>query len=174
MLDCSERLACIKGIFEIAGEKIETRKKLHKLVYLLQELGIELNQDFTFHHYGVFSPTLANDLSLASAEDTGFLEESRDSQGAYVYELKQTSESNTESIVRSFVSEEDPILRDLVSKQPRYLEVLSTIVYLYRNHYRGERLVAKLKELKPDLGNYFDEAFQQAKEIYDFSIKDDV
>ena len=64
-MDALVRLGRLRQLVQAAGGEIEGRKKLHKVAYLCQRQGLDLGQDFMFHMYGVFSPSLAEDLNEA-------------------------------------------------------------------------------------------------------------
>src|SRR5579883_1531825 len=61
-----ERLGRLRRLIETAGGRVEGRKKLHKLAYLCQRAGTDLGQSFIFYMYGVYSPSLAQDVEAAS------------------------------------------------------------------------------------------------------------
>lgn len=145
---------------------IDSKKKLHKLIYLLQANGEEFDQDFIFHYYGVFSPTLAQDIDIAQEKDLVRIKEPNDGQWAYSIRLTESSTPNTELIS----STNKALLTKLALEDAQLLEVLSTIVYLFKNYYKGEDLVFKLKELKPKLERYYDRAFELALEHFNISI----
>ena len=46
-------------IVDWAGEKLETRKRLQKVVYLLHAAGCPLDVGYTLHHYGPYSSDVA-------------------------------------------------------------------------------------------------------------------
>lgn len=66
-MDRIERLNRLETFFQWVGGSITGRKKLHKLIYLSQALGFDLGQEFIFHFYGVYSPSLSKDLEMAKA-----------------------------------------------------------------------------------------------------------
>jgi len=46
-------------LVEWSGESLKTRKRLQKVVYLLQAAGCPLDAEFTLHHYGPYSHDVA-------------------------------------------------------------------------------------------------------------------
>jgi uncharacterized protein len=167
-MDLYERIEKMRALLAAtASHKIESKKKLHKLIYLLQQKGEDFDQDYTFHYYGVFSPSLAGDLDTAKKWALINVEEPEEGQLAYTISLPKGSQ--IESI--SSISENSIIiLNTLAQKDPQYLEVLSTIVYLDRNFYKGDELKQKLQELKPDLERHYTEAFKIANELFNIKV----
>ncbi|MCK4791269.1 MAG: hypothetical protein KAV87_46480, partial [Desulfobacteraceae bacterium] len=69
--------------------KIESKKKLHKLVYLLQQAGEDFDENFIFYYFGVFSPTLANDLEFAEKAGVIVIEEPKGGAWGYTIKLRE-------------------------------------------------------------------------------------
>lgn len=155
------------GLVALVDGTIHSRKKLHKMVYLLQELGEDFDQDFTFHNYGVFSPSLARDLDFAG--NLGLLHQSRE-ENQYIITVER---DGTELEEPSNIFSDDNIVsaaNRLQGEPPQFLEVLSTIVYLYRGYYRGNALKKKLMSLKGDLSIHYNGAYQFARELYGIEV----
>ena len=157
-----ERIDKLRALLQEVGGEIVGRKKFHKIVYLMQKKNEDFSQDFKYHHFGVWSPTLSEDVSLAkyhkivseNETDSGFIINLTDPTPL---ETKYGTVKNIEFLLK------------LNSLEPRELEVLSTIVYLFDNGYRNGKLRTKLTELKPKLKRHFDKGFLLAQEYY--SIK---
>lgn len=155
------RVEKIKQLLLAAGGKISGRKKLQKLAYLCQEAGTDLGQSFTFHYYGVYSPSLAHDLVIA--EDWNEITEKPDGFGfGYIIELNPETIVEKESTLTSGFD----VVNALAHEAPAVLEVLSTIVYLDRHGFSGNELISKLRELKGHLETHFDHSLQLASEYY--------
>ncbi len=148
--------------------KIRSKKKLHKLVYLLQQAREDFDQDFTFHYYGVFSPSLARDID--SAKELGLIGIEQHQSG-YGYDISLTPAVEVGKIAE-LGSRGQGILGDLADKDAQLLEVLSTIVYLDRNFYHGSELKQKLKALKPDLSVHYEEAYGLATKLFAIELTD--
>jgi uncharacterized protein YwgA len=159
-----ERIERIEKCIDIIGGEIVGRKKLHKLIYLLQAKGIDFGQDFIFHFYGVYSPTLSVDLHIA--EDLGILIEET-SGPAFKIQLK---EENGSGEAKCGSGTEKELVKFLADQPASVLEVLSTMVYLHQEGFDGERLSAKLNELKKHLEGHFPKAKELAKELYDIKL----
>jgi len=161
----------IRMLNTIDDKRIDGRKKFHKLIYLLQDRGIDFGQGFIFHNYGVYSPSLAMDLTHACHLE-GLKEEEKEKEtGGYKY-----YEYSLGDDYKDFLDENEPEdlridenLKRLLELDTPVLEVLSTIVYLDKKGYRGEKLEGTLGDLKGHLKKYFPEAYKAAGEFY--SIK---
>ena len=161
-----KRLGKVRSLLEKMGGSIYSRKKLHKLVYLIQNSGENFGYDFVFHHYGVFSPLLARDLEFGCAISM-INQDKDDALAGYKIALSEPASDFIASDNLENTSED--LVESLGQKDPQFLEVLSTIVYLNDNYYQGERLTRKLKELKPDLQKYYNEAYELAEEHYEIT-----
>lgn len=151
-----DRIEKLRVLLNTVGGNIHSRKKLHKMVYLLQShiQGEDFDQDFIFHYFGVFSPTLARDLDSATEEKL-ILEELVDEE--YVISL------STETVgAVKLCSRMESLAQQLSRKTPQLLETLSTIVYLSKDYYEGQALKDKLARLKPKLRKYYKDAFKLA------------
>lgn len=160
------RLARLRALVSQTGGRIDGRKKLHKLVYLCQHAGTDLGQSFVFHMYGVYSPSLAQDL--ASAVEWGVLSE-RPVNDAYEIAL---GEAELPVHLEALKSHDRGLsIVEQLGKEPAgLLEVLSTIAYLATAGYGGDQLEGKLRELKGHLGSYFPRAFALAREHFGISV----
>ena len=88
-MDKLRRLGQLQRLVQAAGGQVDGRKKLHKLAYLCQRKGTDLGQEFQFHMYGVYSPSLARDVDAATAWN--LLKEDRLEGGSYEISLPQDS-----------------------------------------------------------------------------------
>ena len=163
-MDKLSRLDRLQRLVEAAGGTVDGRKKLHKLVYLCQRSGTDLGQAFQFHMYGVYSPSLAQDVDAATA--WGLLKEKPSAGGTYKIRL---------------LSELSPPVADmpglgtvqtLAKESSATLEVLSTIVYLWDLDLRGEDLRISLRDLKGHLESFFDSAFDLAAQHFGIELND--
>jgi len=151
-MEFSQRLEKLKILLSAAGNTVQGRKKLQKLAYLCQAAGEPLGQSFTFHHYGVYSPTLADDIRAAASMQ---LLDEFDGCGTVVMKLKTPVEVQP--------SKGFSIVQKLKDKEARLLEVLTTILYLKAQGYADATLKAKLTALKGQHSDFFAEAFELAK-----------
>jgi uncharacterized protein len=150
-MDVLERAARIVSLLQLCGGTVEGRKKLQKIVYLLQEAGEDFGQVFSYHYYGVYSSGLAGDIAYMM--ESGVVTEAQITDGVNV-KFSVGLANDAISLVVPAVLQHTPLAEKLSSMTPRELEVLSTIVFLYRNGMRNDELVSRLRELK---GSLFDD-----------------
>lgn len=158
-----DRISKIINLLKIAGNEIETRKKLHKTIYLLQALGEDFDYDYRFHHFGVFSPSLAYDLDYA--DDKEILENNEKSDQGYVIKFKNETGLEEHNRFDESIKEKAKIF---LGKSPQFLEALSTIIYLTKKYFRGSELKGKFYEIKPQLKDQYKNALKMANEHYGF------
>ena len=167
MMDKLSRLDRLQRLVEAAGGAdgtVDGRKKLHKLVYLCQRSGTDLGQAFQFHMYGVYSPSLAQDVDAATA--WGLLEEKLSAGGSYEIRLL----SDLGPPVADMLGLDT--VRTLANESSATLEVLSTIVYLWDLDLREEDLRILLRDLKGHLESLFNSAFDLAAQHFDIELND--
>lgn len=159
------RIDKIIGLLCYANNEIRSRKKFHKLVYLVQEAGEDFDQDFIYHNFGVFSPSVAHDLD--EAEKKGFLTQVVSGQDkGYTICATEKSQKHSNLFVPLLGDNTKRLIDALKNEKPQILEVLSTIVYLSQSHYRGKSIKEKLFELKPKLRDHYPKAFELARKHY--------
>jgi uncharacterized protein YwgA len=165
-VDIVDRCQKIIELLDTVGGSVKGRKKLQKIIYLLQAAGEDFDQDYVFWHYGVFSKTLASDLAYLVS--SGIVEESLLADSPYeTYEVKlATSVSNTHSAL----SERANMAKKLAEEEPRTLELLSTIVYLNGQGLRNGTLSEEVKRRKGHLLSEADNAVALAKDEYSISL----
>ena len=167
-MDKLTRLDRLQRLVQAADGQVDGRKKLHKLVYLCQRSSTDLGQAFQFHMYGVYSPSLAQDVDAAAS--WGLLEEEALADGSYEIRLPQDFQPTQ---FGSSGTGEDGFrtVRELADQPSATLEVLSTIVYLWGLGFRGSALKKPLHDVKGHLQSLFDDAFGLAEKHFDIRIE---
>ena len=167
-MDKLMRLKQLQRLVQAAGGQVDGRKKLHKLAYLCQRKGTDLGQAFQFHMYGVYSPSLAQDVDAATSWE--LLEEEPLAGGSYEIRLSQDSQA---AQFTSLAAGEDGFrtVEALAGESSTTLEVLSTIVYLWSLGFRGAGLKKSLRDVKDHLMPRFDDAFELAEQHFDIRIE---
>lgn len=151
----SKRIEKIQKLILAAGKSIDSKKKLQKLAYICQVSGEDLSQDFIFHHYGVFSPSLASDLE--KAVDLGVLKTVSLAGVAVKTSLNQPVEDTDVS------SNGYTVVSELKNESTPMLEALTTVIYLSKLGYSGHELKSKFDNLKEHLSDKFEESLNLAK-----------
>ncbi len=166
-----ERIGKLRALVRAVGGRIDTRKKFHKLVYLLQQKGEDFGEDYSFYDYGPYSPTLAADLELASDQQIGAIEAKESHSVGYrkYHYVLPTGMNEWWGTEIPLSTEAVGLATELSQEDSRLLEVLGTIVYLDRRHYKERALRDKLQELKPKLSDFFEKAFDLAKKHFGVS-----
>lgn len=146
------------------GGELKSRKRMQKVVYLLQAAGCKaLDADFTLHHYGPYSQDVAalTDQMVSG----GLLLETEDVNqqigSSYCYNLSAEAKQSLakfeiEESGRSAAAEIEPFeskAKELLRKEVRDLEYAATAAYFYRQQRdwktAGARTCA-FKRLEPD------------------------
>jgi len=149
--------------------EVPGRKRLQKIVHLLQESGAaEFRYRFILHYFGPFSRELASDLDFLRA--AGLLKEEppAEGDGAYVYSAsgKEASERICE-LYGGARSQPDwaQLAERLNNEATPLLEALSTVVFLARRGRQGEQLGEEFTAVKPGLKERFEEAVSLGEEL---------
>lgn len=116
-----------------AGENgLEGRKRLQKVVYLLQEAGCPLDCRYTLHYFGPYSRDVADRCDEMVAG--GLVEESTSSQSGvtkYTYSLKPETRASLESMRFRDLSRFEELGKRLIKEDLWLLELGSTIGLFY-------------------------------------------
>jgi len=128
-------------LVEWAGE-LKTRKRLQKVVYLLQAGGCDLGLDYSLHHYGPYSQDLA---SLTDGMvHSGLLREDPKSNAvagtSYQYALSETAtkqlrrmgeQSSHQARLGALAGHRELAERLLAESDVRQLEYAATVAYFF-------------------------------------------
>jgi uncharacterized protein YwgA len=148
-------------LIEIAGQ-IDTRKRMQKIVFLLQAAGCPFEADFFLHRFGPYSQDVARLTDeLVSA---GILEElaSENAMGRqFAYKLSRVGEAQLHALeqkpsahaARKTLDAFADLVRELVIANLRELEVASTIAYCHlasKNWENAKLSGCRYKNVDPD------------------------
>lgn len=145
-------------IIEWAG-LVDTRKRLQKVVYLLQTAGYPSEAEYALHHYGPYSHDVARLTDQMTQAE--LLEETSKPNimglgFRYSYSLSQTARSaladfeatsKGENLAKSLTPFE-PKARLLFDADLRDLEYASTIVFFCRQGHEWDKAVEKMRVFK--------------------------
>ncbi|NMB40895.1 MAG: hypothetical protein GX996_03055 [Firmicutes bacterium] len=138
--------------------KIIGRKKLQKMVYLLQQAGVPYNLKFRYHHYGPYSAELQAEIDRLIGHQ--LLTETYDGV-AYTYEITEQGRSflqKYKEVIGHFFDLPIPAVEKLMETDTSVLEMASTYAYLLEMGYQQQDAINKTEELKPLLKNHLEEA----------------
>lgn len=148
------------------GDSIDGRKRLQKLVYLVQQMGGPFKEVFQYHLYGPFSEQLANELE----EMKGFglvreIPEPAYSGRKYKYSITEEGKRLLRSMPNSGLKPFEELIRDLGHRNTRDLELMATSLFLSKNargvHESG--IVKRVKDLKSEQ-EYSNEEIEESLE----------
>lgn len=149
-------------------DTIEGRKKLHKIIHILQRTGFEdeFSQDFGYLHYGPYSEDVTYEISTLTKEQL-IDEETREGEPYVTYVYKNTDRNR--ALLKEIKQDASPKwavrARYLNQKSAQELEAISTILFLQRNGFDGDRLKTRFNELKPNLAARFDSALREIQKV---------
>jgi uncharacterized protein YwgA len=149
--------------------RIGGRKKLQKIVHILQERGAPFPERFEYSYYGMYSQQLRSEVERLESEN--LVKESPTVAGTTVsYSLEKTDE--LETLVRKIGQEQEPAwaetARHLNSLSPHELEGVSTILFLRDCGVSGQALKQRLLGLKPHLESCYARCEGEASALPDF------
>lgn len=120
--------AKLMQFFSVVREVVG-RKKLQKIIYILQSSGIPFEEKYQFHFYGPYSEELS--LRIEELSNLGLISEKKEEKSNYVqyrYEITPEGEVFLEQIPVDM-----PDLKEkldlLVGESSRFLELVATMLY---------------------------------------------
>lgn len=137
---------------------VSGRKKLQKMIHLLECSGEDLSYQYEYHYYGPYSDQLQEEVNVLVQQ--GFLDESH-VDGTYIYQITEKGKHFKDILENngnfSFTLNEN-LVHMLSQESSQFLEMVSTFAYLIESGYSHEDARIKAQELKPHLGGYLDRA----------------
>ncbi|SFB25952.1 hypothetical protein SAMN04488072_1128 [Lentibacillus halodurans] len=152
--------------FFSAANEVSGRKKLQKMIYILQKCHVPFEEKYQFHFYGPYSEELS--LRIEELCNLGFISEEKETKSNYIqYHYEITSDG--EAFLDQFQMEMPDMTEQIAllkGQSSRFLELVSTVFY-----FEGlpvNEVVEKVHAVKPKQ-NYtkaeIDEAFRFIGEI---------
>ena len=157
--------------------KLDTRKRLQKVVSLLKAAGADIKAEYTLHLYGPYSSDVAQRTDEMAA--AGFLLEEVTTNAfggqTYSYSLpehveRQLSELDKQASRQAFLQHET-LARKLLNEPALRLELASTVAHIYQAKldWTQARIdAAAFKKRKPDCPEMLD-AERLAREVIEGS-----
>jgi uncharacterized protein YwgA len=147
--------------------RVEGRKKLHKQVHILQELGCPFPERFDYSYYGMYSRELRSEVG-ALVQEKLILETSTPNMvGEWTYTFESTPA--LEQFLDGLNIEREPawaaLAKQINSLHTQMLEGISTILFLRRRGLEAEELRARFHALKPHLTSIYARCEQVAKTL---------
>ena len=138
--------AKLMQFFQVASE-VTGRKKLQKMIYILQKCKVPFEEKYHFHFYGPYSEELT--LRVEELCNLGFLKEEREDKSSY-FQYHYHITNDGEGFLKQFSLDMPDItgkVELLKSQSSRFLELVSTLLY-FDDLSDGER-VEKVHKVKP-------------------------
>lgn len=139
------------------ANKLDTRKRLQKVVFMLQSAGCPLDADFYLHHYGPYSEDVAR-LADEMVRENLLLEnlEEVPKGTKYTYCLSKEVEEQLKTLEQTEKGQEwirqmapfEEKAKALLGKDLRHLEFASTILYFQQRGCSWDEAVAKAEKFK--------------------------
>jgi uncharacterized protein YwgA len=129
--------------------EVRGRKKLQKIVYILEHYGMDAPYKYSYHFYGPYSAQLQEEIEFLVQYN--FIEEISEN-GTYEYKITDEGERFRKQIGRNQdISINNELLTKLNAESSQFLEMLSTYIFLLSSGYDDAAARSKAAELKPHL-----------------------
>jgi len=153
--------------FQLANE-VTGRKKLQKMIYILQKSEVPFEEKYQFHFYGPYSEELT--LRVEELCNLGFLKETKEDKVNYFqyhYEVTPAGESFLDQFTVD-MPDFSGKLELLQNRSSRFLELVATILYF--EDLSKQEQIEKLQQVKPKqnfTGEEITEAYEFISQIRD-------
>lgn len=148
-------------------KRVEGRKKLQKIVHILQTLGAPFPQRFEYSYYGMYSSQLRSEIERLESEKLVTEKENRVSRGHPTYSL--TATNRLEKLLDNLNYPQNPpwakLAQELNGLSSQQLEAISTILFLEDCGLEGDGLRQRFQALKPHLESILDPCLKKAREL---------
>ena len=151
-------------LIDLVGGKVEGRKRLQKLAYIMKMKKFPLRYEFFYHHYGPYSPELNLEMSELVSQE---LVKEKETNAGYEYELTSKGKNlinllEEKQLVKNFQAGEEleQLAKNIKNQEPSLLELTSTILFIHDYGAPLEKAVKEAMELKPHLRSYKEKAVE--------------
>lgn len=146
------------------AKQVTGRKKLQKMIYILQQCRVPFEEKYQFHFYGPYSEELT--LRVEELCNLNFLKEEKEEKSNYhQYHYSITEDGAT--FLNQFevnIPEIEDRISVLQNCSARFLELVSTVLYF--SYLPREEIIDKVHTVKPKL-KYTDEEMNEAFQFID-------
>lgn len=143
----------------ICTEGVTGRKKLQKMVHILQTQGVDFGFDFRLALYGAYSSSLSSQVE--ELVEFGLIDESPGSSGGYPtssFIARERLINALDTLQECHFPAWSELAKSLNEKSSRELEGISTVLYLEKAGLAGESLKEQFQAIKPHLSGDFEAA----------------
>ncbi|MFD2750846.1 YwgA family protein [Virgibacillus siamensis] len=151
--------AKLMQFFSVAQD-ISGRKKLQKMIYILQQCHVPFEEKYQFHFYGPYSEELS--LRVEELCNLGFIAEEKEERSNY-FQYNYTITDDGKAFLNQFkmdMPEMTTQVARLQEKSSRFLELVSTMLFF--NDLPVNQLIEKIHTVKPKQ-KYTDEEISDAQ-----------
>ncbi|AUJ24094.1 MULTISPECIES: YwgA family protein [Virgibacillus] len=155
--------AKLMQFFAVANE-VTGRKKLQKMIFILQKCHMPFEEKFAFHFYGPYSEELT--LRVEELCNLGFIKEEKEDRSNY-HQYHYTITEDGQAFLEQFKKDMPDFSQQVYAmkeKSSRFLELVATILYF--DDLSLEKSIAKVHTVKPKQ-KYTDEEIQEAISFID-------
>jgi len=147
-------------------QKVKGRKKMQKLVHILQELGHPFPERFEYSYYGMYSVELRNELDRLQSESLIVEEPQENGSGDTTYVVKSTPDlDRLVSTLKDESTEWVKVAHQLNQWSAPTLEGISTILFFWNRGLEGAQLKQRVLALKPHLSSIYLGCEKKADEL---------
>ncbi len=140
----------IRDILSAADGEIVGRIRMQKIVYLLEQCGMEAGFDYSYYHYGPYSENLSITLERAQYLDKTIVEEqNRSDTGFYsIFRLQNENKETPSAIGKLGYERAKDIITKIKNEASSIAELAATIHWLV-NEEKITDWKTELKRRKP-------------------------
>ncbi|BFH60496.1 YwgA family protein [Paenibacillus azoreducens] len=139
-------------------DSVYGRKKVQKMVHLLETSGTELPFKYEYHYYGPYSAEVQEEIGFLVQQ--GFLDEIKHDE-AYEYVITDRGrnfKTTLEDDGGYSIDLNERLLNSMTKESSQFLEMVSTYAFLIDSGYEAGSAREKALELKPHLERFVDKA----------------
>lgn len=154
--------AKLMKFFSVADE-VTGRKKLQKMIYILQKCHVPFEEKYQFHFYGPYSEELS--LRIEELCNLGFVAERKEQRSNY-FQYNYKIAADGQNFLDQFQMDMPDFAERaalLKGKSSRFLELVSTMFYF--DHLSEKEMTAKIHTVKPKQKYTDDEISEAARFI---------
>jgi uncharacterized protein YwgA len=148
-------------------QRVDGRKKFHKLVHILQEFDCPFSEQFDYSYYGMYSRELRSEVETLVQEKLVRETPSPNQAGEHTYIFESTSD--LEVFLHGLGIGKKPAWEQLATQlnslHTQMLEGISTILFLRRRGLEAGELKTRFLALKPHLADIYAQCEQEAKKL---------
>jgi uncharacterized protein len=147
-------------------KRVAGRKKMQKLVHILQELGHPFHERFEYSYYGMYSVELRNELDRLESENLLVEEPHENGKGDTTYVVKSTKDlDKLVSTLKDNSAKWEKVADQLNQWSAQTLEGISTILFFRNRGLEDAQLRQRVLTLKPHLSQIYHACEKKAEQL---------